>query len=426
MSLASKNIKKLIVSLFFCLATVSLFFVACSVRERDNVFDPQNKLDSLDIPLTLTTADSLISFYWNPPSGIEFTGFHIYRKVSGQNHFTSRAVLPPTQSSFTDTSLSFDVLHSYYLTLIGRSLESPPTRVLNTVPGPGKIWLLDRWDEYFYKYSYGLRHRLLTHYAIWIPEGLALNRSDRQVLVTYPLFHYAELLDSESGALLAAIENIRYPYACAYHPAQKAFWITDSTGSLYRFSASGSQEAELIDDGLKKPLTIVIDASGNVYVLDFRLNRIVIYDQNGNQTNVIDDYERLIFLAGNQGGTHLYFINQSQTGNEVYRYSVLSGDAEKVYSGQGAAIVRENPQDQALWLAENMDNVARILQLSPSGVRLTTLDGFKHIEDIAINPYNGNVVVADSRLHQLIHLKPDGRVIGKISDAPFPYRIVIE
>ncbi len=408
------------------LATLMGWPISCSVRERDNIFDPKNPIDSLDLSLTLTSADSLISFYWHAPGGVSFKGFHLYRKLAGEPDFSSRAILAATQTTFTDTAQGFDIPHAYFLTLIGASTESPPSKQLHVVPGPGQIWLLDRWDEYFYKFSYDLRHKLLTHYAIWIPQDLAVNKAQQQILVTYPLFHYAELLDSQTGALLQDIETIAYPYACVFHAQQNAYWISDSTGYLFRAWANNVQNPELIDDALRKPIGLLVDAQGDIHVLDLRLNQIITYDLNGNRLNTISDFDQPIFLGLNTSGTHLYVINRGPTQNEIFRISTLNQQAVKIFADSNLTLIKQSPIDGSLWIVQNNKTSAKILQLSDNGVRLNTLGGFGNIADLAVNPYNGNIVIADRKLHQVIHMRANGNVIGKVENAPYPYRIFIE
>ena len=298
--------------------------------------------------------------------------------------------------------------------------------MLRTIPGPGKIWILDRWDEYFYKYSYDLRHKYLTHYAIWIPQDLALNKKAGQLMVTYPLFHYVELIDSQSGVLINAIQDLRYPFACVYHARQNTFWLTDSTGYLYRFKANNLQDKELIDDALNKPVTLVTDAFGNVYLLDTGLNQIIVYEASGARINKISDYGKLTFLTVDATGHYVHFISKQADSSRIYLYSPLTHKTRLLYSALNIDVVRQSPLDQTLWLVQNNASDARILQLSDQGVRLKSLSGYKKIEDLAVNPYNGNIVIADRKLHQVCHLTFSGQLIGTIDDAPFPFRILIE
>lgn len=418
------QIKKYFFYLIFALWLFSLF--SCSVRERNNVFDPESGIDSLNFKLILNKADSLISFYWYPPGNVDYRGFHIYRRLNGQNKFISRAVLAKNQTTFTDTTVAFDLKHFYYLTLIGRSGESPPTKILATIPGPGTIWVLDRWDEYIYKYSYDLQHEYLKHYAIWIPQDLAFNDKQNQVLITYPLFHYAELMDAESGQLIDDINDLKYPYGCAFHPLQNTFWVSDSSGYLYRFQANDLQNKEIIDDALRKPLTVAIDGDGLVYVLDTGLNQIVLYGAGGNKLTTITDSWAISSLTVNPKTNQTYFLSKKADSSKIYLYLSLSKEKKLIFKGQNFDLIRQSAFDKTLWLVQNFDESAKILQLSADGVRLKSLSGFKKIEDLAVNPYNGNLVVADHGAHQVVHLLLTGEIIGKISNAPFPFRIIIQ
>lgn len=412
---------------FYLIVSLWLFnLFSCSVREHDNVFDPKSGIDSLNFELILTKADSLISFFWYPPGNVDYQGFHIYRRVLGQDKFSSRAVLNSKQTTFTDTVVSFDFKYFYYLTLIGQSGESPPTKILATIPGPGTIWVLDRWDEYIYKYSYDLQHHYLKHYAIWIPQDLAFNKKEHQALITYPLFHYAELIDAKSGQLINDINDLKYPYACAFHPLQKSFWISDSGGYLYRFQAGNLQNKRLIDDGLNKPVTVAIDADGLVYVLDAGLNQILLYNAGGSKVDAITDPWKITFVTVNHKTNQVYFISKKADSAKLYQYLTLSKEKKLILKEQNIDLIRQSSYDQTLWLVQNFENSARIVQLSVDGLRLKNLNGYKKIEDLAVNPYNGNLVVADRGAHQVVHLSLTGEIIGKLSNAPFPFRIIIQ
>ncbi len=404
-----------------------LLIVSCSVRERDNIFDPKSNLDTLNFKLLLKRADSVIQFNWNPPTNIDYKGFSIYRKVAGQATFTKIANLPSNSRSFTDSSIFMDDLHSYYLTIVGFSRESPPTPVLATIPGPGKIWILDQWNEYFYKYSYDLRYKFLTHYAIWIPHDLALNKKEHQLLVTYPFFHYVEILDSENGQFLDEIEDIRYPYACIYHPIQNSYWITDSTGILYQYSANNFKNRKIIDQHLKRPVMLAIGGAGKVYLLDKGLNQILMYNQNGIKIKSFTGYQQLTFVSARPPGTNVFFIEQSDdTESRIYKYSQISDRTTLFYTGPNISLVRESPFDQTVWIVQHSGGKAEILQLSANGLRLKSWNGYQKIEDLAVNPVNGNIIIADRGLHQIIHKQANGKLIGKIENAPYPFRILIE
>ncbi|NOX89968.1 MAG: hypothetical protein GXO77_13165, partial [Calditrichaeota bacterium] len=302
---------------------------------------------------------------------------------------------------------------------------------LKTIPGPGKIWLLDRWSEDIYQFSYDLQHKFKTHYAIWIPQEMAFDKKRGLALITYPLYHYAELLSLQTGALIEEVTDIRYPYACAYEPVQKSFWITDSTGALYKYFPLNNEAPVLLDNRLQKPAQIVFDFSGRAYVLDKRQNTIFVYTLTGNKEKSVrsfDDqpFNNLIFLDRNRNGTQLYFIDKNGDECNLYRYSTLTDSIEQIYKSPFLSIIRESPVDRTLWVAENEKQTAKIMQLSYAGIRLKTLTGFKYIQDFIINYYNGNLIIADRGAHKLLHIRPDGSLIGVYSDAPYPYKVYIE
>ncbi len=416
----------LLVLLYFSLILIAS---RCSVRKHSNIFDPESGIDTLDMKLQLRSADSIITLTWTPHYQAEIKGFHLYRKVGGQAQFSSLAVLPAEQTEYRDSLVQFDTPYAYYLTLIGASGESPPTPVLKTVPGPGQIWVLDRWNEYIIKFSYDMRHQLLTHYAIWIPQALAFNATKNTAIITYPLYHYAEVLDPMTGALQEEITDIRYPYACGFNPAEHNFWITDSTGALYKFSPGRS--LQLLDGQLRRPSEIAFDEQGRAAVLDTRQHALILYNADGTRRGKITGFNghrfaSLKFLTANPSGSYFYFIEENDSSDVLFQLSTLTDSLKVIYQEMGLAVARESRVDHSIWIAVNGESNAKILQLSPSNLRLNTLYGFKFISDFVINSVNGNLVVADPEAHQVIHLRPDGSKIGVFEKAPYPFKVYIE
>ncbi len=421
---------KIFLFLFAFWMFLSAFF-ACSVRDRSNIFDPKSGIDTLNMRLYLRSADSVVTLQWYNTYDVHIQGYHLYRRAQGETNFSTLATLPPDRDIFADSTVQYDRSYAYYLTLIGASGESPPTPILQTTPGPGKIWLLDRWNEYILKFSYDLRFALQTHYAIWIPQALAMDRAHHMGVLTYPAYHYAELFDLDTGELYGEVTAIRYPYACAYEPLSQTFWLTDSSGALYRFSRDRTDAPQVLDNRLGKPLALVFDEHGSAFVLDAASDQIIVYNTQGQRTLSIANYKgqrfnRLIDLKATPDKRFIYFIDEQTQGNALYRFSTLTDSLSLVCTLQGMEIVRPSPLDQTLFVAINLDEQAKILQLSAQGTRLNSWQGFKYITDFAINPVNGNLVIADKVLHQLVHLYPDGRILGQFNKAPYPYKVYIE
>ena len=65
------------------------------------------------------------------------------------------------------------------------------------------------------------------------------------------------------------------------------------------------------------------------------------------------------------------------------------------------------------------------MQLSVDGDRLYTLNGFERISDFNISHKTGYLIVADAGAGTIVHLKPDGSVIGASDEAYFPFKVYI-
>ncbi len=416
-------------NIIFLILSLMIVSYHCSVRKHDNIFDPKSGIDTLNMKLELRRADSIIVLSWSPHFQVHIEGFHLYRKAGNETRFSSLAILSANQTEYHDSLVHYDTPYAYYLTLIGKSNESPPTRILKTVPGPGQIWILDRWNEYILKFSYDMRHTLLSHYAIWVPQALAFNSAKNRSIITYPLYHYVEVIDPFYGVLQGEITAIRYPYACAYNPQNQAFWISDSSGALYRYD--GHNTLQLLDNQLIRPLEIAFDAQGKAVVLDSRAHALIFYNADGTRRGTISTvngrrFASLKFLSANPLQNYFFVIEETDTTDILYRISTLTDSIRCIFRQQGLAVARENPTDHTLWVAINDQEQAKILQLSAAGLRLNTLKGFEFISDFVINPVNGNLVVADPRAHRVLNLRPDGSLVGSFDKAPYPFKVYIE
>ena len=408
---------------------IILFFSACEPRERINVFDPLADIDSLDLGLAITSADSIIGLRWHAPPTVDYTGFHIYRKVGTGTEYRRIASLPAGQTVYEDTVTDFDVLYRYYVTVQGQSGESPPSYSEKVTPGPLSFWVLDNWLYITLHLTYDLQHTLVTRYGVWQPQSMALDRTRHRALITYPAFQYFEVIDTRNAAGLAYNYELDYPYETVYIEPIGQFWLCDSSGGVFRVATTNGL-ARLISDEPRKPVQMVTDADF-VYILDKGTKSIQMFNLQGDFVGRISKLDTIPlnnpqFIEAAAQNNVLLIIDMNKDGKTLYRYSVNNDSVQLLFSSDGLQTVREAKSGAYLWLSVNNEQGAELVQLSTQGLRLNSLNRFKYIRDFRINTFNGALLVADTGYRELVHIRPDGTVIGRYPQTIYPLRVYIQ
>lgn len=405
------------------------FLISCSERDRTNIFDPKARIDTLDISIFITSADSIITVKWFPPTSIHFNGFHIYRKTKTQSNFSKIASLPANQYEYKDYDIAFDVTYSYYLTIQGESTESPPTAVLKVTPGPLSFWILDRFGFNIFKTTYDLQHKRLTKYALWIPENLTFDPRHNLVLVTYPQYRFAEIFDGQSGITKVNLDEFTHPYDCIFEPEQGKFWLTDSSGYLFRVNPiDGSHD--IIDQSLHNPTQIIFH-NQNIYVIERGRQQIVVYNPGGLKIRTIKNIAEFslvnpLLIHSTALHDDLYIIDKTSTSNVLYRYLPIQNSAQKIFENEYLKGVQFNPTDNSIWLSIDNELNSKLMQLSEAGDRLIELKGFSSIMDFKINPGQGTIIVSDYRGRIVSHIRQDAETIGIFKEAIYPSKVYSE
>lgn len=417
--------------LIFILTLTFLFSLnSCSERERSNLFDPNGDSNSPEINFRLTSGDSIITLKWTQPSFSDYSGFNLYRKLEGETNFSLLTFLSKNQDEYNDYIQNYDISYKYYLTIVGQDNESSPTKTVQIVPGPDTFWVLDRWGFYILHLTYDLGHILLQYYGAWMPENLSFDLINKRALATYPVYHYIEIFNIETGEITTGISSIRYPYDCAFEPQSKNFWVTDSSGFVYTVNSLSGAENE-ISASVKKPVQIKYSPKECFYILDAGLKKILVFDLQGELTGTIGQIgtytlEDPEIIEVSSDGNELYIVDQSQSDEILYRYFPSGGAAEKLCTEENITAVRLNPADNSIWISAYNGSSSNILQLSYQGIRLNSLEGFSYISDFQINPDNGNLIIADSEKGVVTHIRSDSSIVGTFSKAVYPSKVYIQ
>ena len=414
--------------IFLFLFAVLLISVACQ-REHQNIFDPENNIDSLDLHLRIIRSDSIVALRWHKPATVSFRGFNLFRKTEDEDAFRIIATLPADSLEFDDSDVRFETLYTYFLNVFGDDVESPPTQLIKTIPGAEKIWVLDYWNFYILNLSFDLRHLLRQHYAIWRPKAMSFSKDERAALVTYPGYRYFEIFNPRSNAYLHGSDALERPFDCLFLPSQNQFYISDSTGGVYSVNLSNYSVSPLIN-ALDRPTYMGSDALDKLYILNGLPGSLFQFDTD---TEILTPVEILgdsiINFVSDPQRKRILAIS-SKLGKRTLN-SYIYGDTSftELYVDSALTRVRISSFDGTVWVSLNYQNSAKIVQLSGDGVRLNSLNGFNYISDFNISPKTGYLIIADMNFNTSIgtihHIYEDGTSIGTSTEAYYPYRVYI-
>jgi len=417
--------------IYTAFAILVLFAVSCTDRPRDNIFDPASGIGNIDIGLRAIAEETSIRLVWNATGEVQYDSIIIYRKWPGSTQYNALTIVPSNQYAYRDNVSLTDRAYSYYLTLVGEDGESPPTEAVEATPGPGDIWLLDRWNFEALNLTYDLKTTRAIKYGVWSPENLVIVREERLALMTYPSYGFFELFNPELPyERLFGSSALSDPYDCAFDPVFKYFWITDSSGSLHRLNTATNM-LTTVPGNFGKPTTVRISSNDMVYILDRTEKAIYTYSRSGVYNGVLN-------LRGNHqlNNPKNFEINQ-KTGDLFLIDETAGGDILYIYNQQydSLRVLEEQPlihtlavdeKRQSIWIIVRIDLNSVIMQLSPDGVRLKMLEEFEKPIDLAINPHNGNIIVIDAATATVTHIREDASVIGSYTNAAQPYKVLIE
>lgn len=408
-----------------------IMLVSCADRERNNIFDPDSGIGAIDVGLRATGLETSIRLSWYSAGDIDYNGVKIYRRLPFEDRFEHLITLPRNRYSYTDTIAITDETYTYYMTLIGSDFESPPSRQVQAVAGPGDIWLLDRWDFEALNLSYDLRVIKKRRYGVWIPENMAIAKQENMAMITYPLYGYFEIFDLDrSYERLYGWADLERPFDCLFETASRSFWVTDSSGGLYKVSPRSGIITTVSSD-LIRPTLLGNYGNQTIYLIDrgtHSLNRFGINGENLGELNKIGDFtlqSPKLFEIDNRNNV-IYIVDKTGDGNILYTFQPESGDADILYTGDNIDVVTANEAHQTVWIVSRIDFNSKIMQLSMDGTRLTELEGYEYPIDIGVNPYNNNLIIVDAGTATVRHLRSDFSQIGSYDGSAQPYKVLIE
>jgi len=401
----------------------------CWNRERDNPFEPGG---IIPISFSATGYDSYVEISWGDPSVSEPAGYNIYRSETGPggDFILLAGHLPPGARSYSDSRVLNQKKYSYYITILGQNTESKPSIIVSAAPGPGFHWVVDYWDYLITRLTYDCTKATRIYYTNYTPYQMIII-PEKTGLVLYTHVGMIESFDLESAEPIDQSADIRHPYKACYDQTASCSWVIDSSGVLYRVDFS-PLNVTVMPASLGHPTGISINQeSGFLQVTDPGLRSVLYINRNGIITSRITTVsnaplsEPLGFIDDPRSRC-LWLVDRKAAGDIIYVRNYDEDDFREIDSFPDVSDIEAVPGSSTAWILSDDGINPEAVQLSSSGIRLSTISGFSYPLDIAVNKYDNTLLVANSGVGSVLHYSLDNILLGKYSNLNLPVYITTE
>ncbi len=213
--MTSKNYNGVIGYRLLMICVLSCLSWSCAERDKQNPFDPNGQLN---LNLNVTSSEQGVELSWDQPNLEGYSGFRIHRRWEEVDSTFKiiEANLPPGSRQYIDKNASYLERYSYYLTVVSEGLESKPSNTVSIVPGPGDVWIVDKWGYQLVHTTYDVEHVVANYYTNWPPTDLAIATDLQKGLIIYNNYGIIEGFDMLSLQSLAQITTITHPLKVLY------------------------------------------------------------------------------------------------------------------------------------------------------------------------------------------------------------------
>lgn len=259
---------------------------------------------------------------------------------------------------------------------------------------------------------------------------------------------------SEQDSLKASLtgqmpsgDGMSKPYAVAVHKGR--IFVSDTVSrSVIVYDIPEKKTMRFSDHdqgGLKKPLGIDVDGSGNLYVADGSRKQITVFNRDGKFLRSIGSekmFDRLSSVTVNKEGTRVYAVDIGGVTSENHRVRVFNAttgehlqDIGKRGSGPGEFNLPRDlaiGRDDQLYVVDSGNFRIQVFDrngkfLSAFGKVGKQLGDFARPKEVATDPA-GNVYVVDTAFGNIQVFSPEGDLlmfIGERSESNAPARYML-
>ncbi len=425
-------IKTIYMIRFFLFGALFILSISCSERERTNPFDPANTIEA-PIQLSIKPFPERIELQWSYPPLEGVVKTHIYRAVDDSTTFELYQVVDSNVRSFVDNNVTNYHWYYYRVTLSNGVRETSPSNSVRTFSGPTTTWMLSENGFQILRLSYDLDHILATYNTFYPDNDWHVQLASFSIWLVSQAFTAVSRLSLKAGEeTFIFTQGLKSPVAVVGQSSGNNFYVLDNgQDKVFYYQEETLKRTFTLPKGNYFALKVFTNQNRMVavnrataYFIDLSLNQIA---------DSLHAPPNMEFFAAVQQGVWLYLITNDFEANRsiIYYQSLAEANLESLslpmiigtlaYSTtENAFVVSQIIQNGPLVFKDNL------VKLSGEGTRLWELSGFSVITDIKINPVDKSIVVCDRLNDRLVMVNKDGTVLFKSREIYDPIRVHIQ
>ncbi len=404
------------ITFYLVLAILPFFLQSCTTRERDNPFEAGSKNDLLTF--TLKPFEARVELDWQFNRTLEdFSGFRVYRGIDSPDSISFYAQVDASARQFIDTAVQQGQRYFYRVTVLGSDVESPPSVTRETLLGPGRIWVLSRGNFNVHRLSYDLRHAVRSYQTAYISDAWATPPNDSLFWIGTPTFA-SSVVSLNRGAGVEKfffLDSLRFAKDLAYDQQRRKLYILDDASKKLFITRN---------DNILQQFSLDPNENYRKMGYDPVLGQIWLFSESSISrmpAETPNEFTRLPFNSNFRGrdfdlfGGKVYILMSDENANTSQLLTISSQlNVENTLDLTGIFYrVRFAGQGGGFYLAkENNGANDALVKLNNAGGRLLELPEFEVITDIAVNPFDQTVVVADFFNNLVSAYDSDGNFIS--------------
>jgi hypothetical protein len=399
--------------------------VDCSGRQRNNPLDPLGN-SKPPVELYLYPDGKHIKLEWEVNDLKDYKGFRIYRSMDDTTNFQLLKEVDSQIHSYTDSSVNLYQWYYYRVSVLGYQVESSPSKIRKTLPGPGVIDILSRYGYSIHEYSYDLLHTLHLYDTEFPPINWEWDQYNRQVWLAYAQYRSISKLNLSLGYEDFLFEDhFLRPVDVKWDQSNRLLYILDSQkAKIYSlFQQVLSDSIELPNDDYFKMLFIL---DQNIVAIDS--DKVNVYSVQGTSNDTIQMPEAFVGqdLLYNDGFLYILAANIVEKRSLIMKFEPNTGNIEENYFDGYFEIFAKTTGANYFWGSEFVDlNNYHLVKLSETGQRLFDLTTSGEFSDMQINKIDHSLVIVQRYLNRIALYDSSGSLISENFEIYDPVKTLI-
>jgi hypothetical protein len=400
-------------------------FLDCSGRERNNPLDSLGN-SKPPVELYLYPNGKLVTLNWAVNDLKDYKGFRVYRAMGDTTNFQLLKEVDPQIHSYTDSSTNFYHWYYYRVSVLGYQVESNPSKIRKTLPGPGVIDILSRYGNSIHEYSYDLLHTLHLYDTEFPPINWDWDQYNGQVWLANAQFRAISKLNLSLGYEDFIYEDhFLRPVDVKWNRSNQLLYILDSQKakiySLFQQVLTDSIELPK-DDYFKMLLT----PEQSIVAIDS--DRVNVYSIQGTSNDTIQLPEAFIGqdLLFDDGYLYILAANIAEKRSIIMKFEPNTGKSEEFFFDGYFEILTKTPGSNYFWGSEfvNLNNY-HLVQLSETGQRLFDLTASSEFSDMQVNKIDHSLITVQRYLNRIALYDSSGSLISENFEIYDPVKTLI-